>query len=87
MPHSLQAGSTAQLTRRARPALSRWLWLVKKFLAIPALRWTWRVGFYVYTALGTDRFNLVVKGLKPSPVTAGMTAAHTRTAAYPNAGV
>src|SRR6476661_6596282 len=77
------------------PNLSRWLWLVKWFLAIPhfiilfflwiafvfvsvvaffailfttryprglfefnvgVLRWTWRVGFYTYDALGTDTY-------------------------------
>jgi hypothetical protein len=77
------------------PQLSRWLWLVKWFLAIPhvvvlaflwigfvfswlasligilftgrypralfnynlgVLRWTWRVGYYSCSALGTDRY-------------------------------
>jgi Domain of unknown function (DUF4389) len=77
------------------PNLSRWLWLVKWFLAIPHLvllvllgfasilatiaaffvlvftgryprgifafnvgvmRWAWRVGFYCYSAIGTDRY-------------------------------
>jgi hypothetical protein len=77
------------------PRLSRWLWLVKWFLAIPhfivlfflwiaflvlsvvalvailftgryprgifdfnvgVLRWTWRVGYYSYSALGTDSY-------------------------------
>ena len=87
--------SPVTLTGTLAPGLSRWLWLVKMFLAIPhfivlaalwipfivtslvagavilftgrypralfdfnvgVLRWNWRVGFYVYAALGTDKY-------------------------------
>src|SRR5215207_9434602 len=46
---------------RLEPGLSRGLWLVKWLLLVPHIivlvfLWTWRVSYYGYSALGTDRY-------------------------------
>src|SRR6476646_2673507 len=46
---------------RLEPGLSRGLWLIKWLLLVPhlivlVLLWIWRVAYYGYNALGTDRY-------------------------------
>ena len=100
-PSSGSTGYPARLSGALDPQLSRWMWLVKWFLAIPhfivlaflwlafvvttiiagfailftaryprslfefnvgVLRWSWRVGFYAYSALGNRSVSAVHAG-------------------------
>jgi hypothetical protein len=104
--------SALRLTGELDTRLSRWLWLLKMFAAIPhylvlvvlwagfviatvvagiailitgrypralfdftvgVLRWNWRVGFYVYAALGTDRYPPFSMSPRDYPATLAVT--------------
>ena len=64
-------GYPIRVHARLDPGLSRWLWLVKWFLAIPhyvvlAFLWlAWRVAYYTYGALATDRYPPFSLGAEP----------------------